>query len=68
MDNQENHYCAGKNVALTVRVSYSVVVLQEITVSVEVFPFNNMSFGLQKKFELELSVCKSAVQPGICLL
>lgn len=53
--------------ALTVRAAYSAAWLQEITVSVEAFPFNNIGFGLQCKLELELAVGKSAAQPGILL-
>ena len=66
-DNQENLHLAGKNVALTVRESLPDDWLQEITVSVDDFPFNNIGFGLQKMIELELAVGKSADQPGILL-
>lgn len=66
-DNQKNLHLAGKNVALTVRESLPDDWLQEITVSVDDFPFNNIGFGLQKMIELELAVGKSADQPGILL-
>lgn len=66
-DNTENRLLAGKNVALTVRESLPDDWLQEITVSVDDFPFNNIGFGLTKMIELELAVGKTADTPGILL-
>lgn len=66
-DNKENLHLAGKNVALTVRESLPDDWLQEITVSVDQFPFDNIGFGLQKMIELELAVGKSSDKPGILL-
>lgn len=65
--NQDILTLAGKEIALTVRESLPDEWLQEITVSVDEFPFDNIGFGLQKMIEMELAVDKTQDKEGILL-
>lgn len=65
--NKESLTLAGKNVSLTVRESMPDEWLDEITVNVDEFPFDDIGFGLQKIIEMELAVGKSNNHEGILL-
>lgn len=65
--NRDDLTLAGKNVSLTVRESMPDEWLEEITVNVDDFPFDDIGFGLQKIIEMELAIGKSNDRDGILL-